>query len=494
MIKNNNQSKFKILSLIAYCLAFAIFISVLFSALAFDLEFKNRASNSIISNVIKIESTETGFANQFCSVYSESDFDVMSKGILFQEKIVSQTINNGRYPSIISIDGQKNIQVDSSFNMKFIDMHTSNGIVPSAVNKKLIDKSNNGFIKVGTSFDGDGARQVLLSEKRMAELGLNLNCVGKKISITLIVPNTEFDNYTSGYAENITVIDDDNIVGNKTINSSWNNSDAYVKTEFAGGQIKIFENYVIKGIINSEYEQIENNAPDMWLTMVSLKNQNNSYLPSMMYGDVYNEFGWKNKARIITYLDADIVSLSNRATAEGMVFPLFLRGGFVSKTIDKWSVINTCEPIIKYEITYKNYRELKSFYEKQTKAKEAVSISIGNDITEMLIYDKEHAIIQYILIAIGFFIGVLAFMFTPKSQSFSVKTISKIVICNTILSLSFVLFKCFSFNNYGGINNWNVGLRFALYPIAWLVINVIGILLIMLKSKIIKIKQNKLKD
>lgn len=361
--------------------------------------------------------------------------------------------------------------------------------MPTTVENNLVIRTGSGFITDGTGFAGNGERQLLLSEAMVAQLKLGADCIGKKLSVTLDVSITKFDNFTSGYAENISVLDDDDIAGNTTVNSVWNGGENYVNTEFQGEKIKIFQDFVIMGIINKEYEQMEHNAADVWMTMPSLCKQNKTYLPNMSYDNVYNERGGKNKARIVTYQKTNLVDLSNQATDEGMVFPFFLRGGYVSETISKWSPISICDQITTYEVRYKNYKELKDIYTSQTKGQGNVSAKVTQDHVDMLRYDEEQKVIKLVLLIIGVIIGFITYIFSLMLQDKNKKLINSVLIGSAILSLAMALVQCFAFDNFGGVQNWNSGLKIIFYPIALFVIHALAVVPIIIKSLIKKQKE-----
>lgn len=233
---------------------------------------------------------------------------------------------------------------NTSFEIKFYEGDKSK-THPSEFDDYLL-KNNGHKVIYGDSFSGE--REIIVSEIFLENVGLSKEeAMNQNLSLTIQYNNVGYNDY--GF-----VLDDDAIFDN---NHVYNNASKKNIIKNVNGEISIFSEYKIVGVISREYYEINNltrNDSHIWAQESSLYTPDGkSTLPKVSVQNIHNGYGHSfQDCPILTYDDTDYVSASRRITESGAFYP-FLIG-------NTWSNLdnnNQYLPVRSSWITYHSYKD-----------------------------------------------------------------------------------------------------------------------------------------
>lgn len=199
----------------------------------------------------------------------------------------------------------------------------------------------------------ENKREVLVSELWLKEYGLTKeDAIGKVISLNINYEGFDFYN-------NFDVIFDDDTIFENIHKSAY---DKNYQIEGFVGNISIFTNYTIVGVVAEEYYSINDftaNDSDFWFKKSALIDDNgNSVYPKLCIQEVYQN-DKLTPVVVATYPSTDYATYSQQVTEQGCFFP-FLQGNIHRN----YRTNVNPYPIKSAFVQYESFREAKSVYKK----------------------------------------------------------------------------------------------------------------------------------
>lgn len=350
--------------IIALAFGMIMIVPVVWLLFSFYYDFQSKIGGQQINNIIMVESNVTDTFDMRTS--SALDFlassgyqlttsqfnEIKNDTAITWQKIIFNRINAA---SVIHDDmkcdfrlGERVLRsrddTNTSFEIKFYEGDKSK-THPTEFDDYLM--TNNGHkVIYGDSFSG--GREIIVSEIFLDNVGLTKEeALNQNLSLTIQYNNVGYNDY--GF-----VLDDDAIFDNNHI---YNDASKKNIIKNVNGEISIFSEYRIVGIISREYYEINNltrNDSHIWVQESALYTPDGkSTLPKVSVQNIHNGYGHSfQDCPILTYDDTDYVSASRRITDSGAFYP-FLTG-------NTWSNLeynNQYLPVRSSWITYHSYKE-----------------------------------------------------------------------------------------------------------------------------------------
>lgn len=359
-LHNKNSKR----TIIALAFGIIMIVPVVWLLFSFYYDFQSKIGGQQINNIIMVESN----VKDTFDIRSSSALDFFASGgyqlttsqfneikndtAISWQKILFNRINaNSVTHDDMKCDfrlGERVLRsrddANTSFEIKFYEGDKSK-THPSEFDDYLLKNSDHKVI-YGDSFSGE--REIIVSEIFLENVGLTKEeAMNQNLSLTIQYNNVGYNDY--GF-----VLDDDAIFDN---NHVYNDASKKNIIRNVNGEISIFSEYKIVGVISREYYEINNltrNDSHIWVQESSLYTPDGkSTLPKVSVQNIHNGYGHSfQDCPILTYDDTDYVSASRRITDSGAFYP-FLIG-------NTWSNLdsnNQYLPVRSSWITYHSYKE-----------------------------------------------------------------------------------------------------------------------------------------
>lgn len=246
---------------------------------------------------------------------------------------------------------------------------------PSEFDDYLLKNSGHKVI-YGDSFSGE--REIIVSEIFLDNVGLTKEeALGQNLSLTIQYNNVAYDYYNF-------MLDDDAIFENDHL---YNDASKKNIIRNINGDINIFSEYRIVGVISREYYEINDLTKQdshIWVLESALYTKDGkSTLPKVSVQNIHNGYGNVFQDRpILTYDDTDYVSASRRITNSGAFYPFL-----IGNTWSNMEYYNQYLPVRSSWITYPSYKDTLASYKTINKFTEINSNGFQNK--NHLAYSRE---------------------------------------------------------------------------------------------------------
>ena len=313
------------------------------------------------------------------------------------------------YDYEIIVDGleyERKERSTSVRKLKFVDTVYNDGkLVSDSVNNSLLNSSGKGVIEKGSSFSGDNASEIIVSEWFLKDYGLSTDILGKQISL---VSDTSKTNGSSR-----AVFDNDTDPNNSHPHENGDDS-GYI---FDGGRVPILSNFTVVGIINEQYLSDQSNSDNIriesefWIPLGALD------VDAAPIITVNKNIFINSIVTVLTYPSTDYVALGKSVTDVGKVFAFCTSNPYSTKYYN-----DGLAPSIVFNtiIEYDNYDSVKSVYYdiyKYNKSGYVMGESeIGKFIELNFNYDVMAGVVTTILMVI-LSVAILGFYNVLKSNA-----------------------------------------------------------------------------
>lgn len=359
-LHNKNSKR----TIIALAFGIIMIVPVVWLLFSFYYDFQSKIGGQQINNIIMVESNVTDtfdmrsssaldfFASGGYQLTTSQFNEIKNDTAISWQKILFNRIN----ATSVSHDDMKcdfrlgervlrsRDDTNTSFEIKFYEGDKSK-THPSEFDDYLL--KNNGYkVIYGDSFSGE--REIIVSEIFLENVGLTKEeALNQNLSLTIQYNNVGYNDY--GF-----VLDDDTVFDN---NHVYNDASKKNIIRNVNGEISIFSEYKIVGVISREYYEINNltiKDSHFWAQESSLYTPDGkSTLPKVSVQNIHNGYGHSfQDCPILTYDDTDYVSASRRITDSGAFYP-FLIG-------NTWSNLdnnNQYLPVRSSWISYHSYKD-----------------------------------------------------------------------------------------------------------------------------------------
>lgn len=343
MLRLRNRSS--VVTITALSFGIIMLTIVLWLTFSFYFDFQNKAKDTPENYVINITGNTTDYIDvrsstgdeyiknhsgfqfknsQFTNFVSEND--IMWDEIMFN--IGNNSTSKEKSTYTFSVNEDNNIHEDLALSSEYYDnnlfaikFYESEKLYPDIFNDYIQKKFGYPII-TGNGF-GNERDEVIVSEIFLENIGLNpANALNANLSLSI--------NYNNFSEYSLTCLDDDNVFENHHIYTNAANKN---KIAPINGDIKIFRNYRIKGIIRKEYYNINDltkNDSHIWMKKDSLvTSDGENTLPLSSIQKIHDGYGYGFSDTVIyTYKNTNYVTESLRITADGAFYPFFVNNGY----------------------------------------------------------------------------------------------------------------------------------------------------------------------
>lgn len=317
-IRLNNKYSHKTIFIMAIGLSFLI--PVIWLIFSFYLGFFAGLNNKDTNNVLFFES-QLGQEVYICGDSSQTSLETL-KGIEIdtqQYEYFANTssvewrefwVKSSKQNTLnLRLDGQ---DVDcQEMTLKFL---MTDRIVPSNIDDYIISQYGKPTVQ-GNGFSNN-KREILVSERFLDKYNYDASVIGKKLSLS--IDYNEYD-----------LIQDRYRLDNDTV---WQNDFMLSKDTKFDGQIAIFKDYTIVGVVSREYYSVNEfteQDSDFWLRESCMRDSDgNNLFPELSIQDV-NDNGNIRVEKIATYPSIDYTSFSQEKVEEGCFFPFIIGNSYL---------------------------------------------------------------------------------------------------------------------------------------------------------------------
>lgn len=238
----------------------------------------------------------------------------------------------------------------SRIKVKFIK-NSMNGVYPNSFDEYL-NKINISSAIEGKGFSED-KKEIYISERYLETIGFDIEAaLDKNVSLSIDYSNFDFRN-------SITVLDNDLIYNN--VHANYKELKDLPQLI---GEVTIFSDYKIVGIIKKEYYQISSltkEDADIWFKYETLIDNDGNYLmPQFSKQDLFVYRQDTNESKtVLTYKTNEYVDYSKNIAKQGCFFPFLLGNYYIS---DRGSN-NNILPVEYSYVQCNNFNESLSYVE-----------------------------------------------------------------------------------------------------------------------------------
>lgn len=169
-------------------------------------------------------------------------------------------------------------------------------------------RKNKGEPLKGEGFSENGA-EIYVSARLLEKLGISsAEALGKKFSLRISL-GADNDQY---------VYDDNN--ASRDPHACTAEGVGYVPPQ---GEVYVFYEFAVAGVIEDVYYENVKDEADIWVKRSSLFMDGIDLMPQLSLQDIYNENGRTEACAVLTYPQADVKALAERAAQKGAFVPLF---------------------------------------------------------------------------------------------------------------------------------------------------------------------------
>lgn len=343
MLRLRNRSS--VVTIAALSFGIIMLTIVLWLTFSFYFDFQTKAKDTPENYVINITGNTTDYidvrsstGDEYIKNYSGFQFDntqftnfVSENDVMWDEimfNIGNNSFSKEKSQYTFSVNEDNNIDEDIAKPSEYFDnnlfaikFYESAKLYPDIFNDYIQNKFGYPII-TGNGF-GNEREEVIVSEIFLENIGLNpAQALDANLSLSI--------NYNNFSEYSLTCLDDDNVFENNHIYT-----DAANKNKIApiNGDIKIFSNYRIKGIIRKEYYNINSltkNDSHIWMKKDSLvTSDGENTLPLSSIQKIHDGYGYGFSDTVIyTYKNTDYITESLRITADGAFYPFFVNNGY----------------------------------------------------------------------------------------------------------------------------------------------------------------------
>ncbi len=217
--------------------------------------------------------------------------------------------------------GDESIKLDSELKCKFIKNATKK-TYPASIDEYLMKT------KGVSAIDGDGfgeeKNQLYVSERFLDKLGVDKSKIlGKYISLKINYEGIDIPNERY-------VLDNDLVFDNA--HSSYKQKNELVSVN---GNVSIFSNYKIVGIVRQEYydiNELTKSDADLWFKDETLIEGNVNLMPKISMQDLYIWSEKESESKIVlTYNTLEYIEYSKTVTEKGCFFPFLLGNSYIAE-------------------------------------------------------------------------------------------------------------------------------------------------------------------
>lgn len=364
-LHNKNSKR----TIIALAFGMIMIVPVVWLLFSFYYDFQSKIGGQQINNIIMLESNVTDTFDMRTSsavnILASSGYqlttsqfnEIKNDTAITWQKILFNRIN----ATSVSHDDMKcdfrlgervmrsRDDTNTSFEIKFYEGDKGK-THPSVFDDYLLKNSGHKVI-YGDSFSGE--REIIVSEIFLDNVGLTKEeALGQDLSLTIQYNNVAYDYYNF-------VLDDDAIFENDHI---YNDASKKNIIRNVNGDINIFSEYRIVGVISREYYEINDLTKQdshIWVQESALYTKDGkSTMPKVSVQNIHNGYGHVFQDRpILTYDDTDYVSASRRITDSGAFYPFL-----IGNTWSNMDYNNQYLPVRSSWITYPSYKDTLASY------------------------------------------------------------------------------------------------------------------------------------
>lgn len=364
-LHNKNSKR----TIIALAFGMIMIVPVVWLLFSFYYDFQSKIGGQQINNIIMLESNVTDTFDMRTSsavnILASSGYqlttsqfnEIKNDTAITWQKILFNRINATR----VSHDDMKcdfrlgerllrsRDDTNTGFEIKFYEGDKGK-THPSEFDDYLLANSGHKVI-FGDSFSGE--REIIVSEIFLDNVGLTKDeALGQDLSLTIQYNNVAYDYYNF-------VLDDDAIFENDHI---YNDASKKNIIRNVNGDINIFSEYRIVGVISREYYEINDLTKQdshIWVQESALYTKDGkSTMPKVSVQNIHNGYGHSFQDRpILTYDDTDYVSASRRITDSGAFYPFL-----IGNTWSNMEYYNQYLPVRSSWITYPSYKDTLASY------------------------------------------------------------------------------------------------------------------------------------
>lgn len=364
-LHNKNSKR----TIIALAFGMIMIVPVVWLLFSFYYDFQSKIGGQQINNIIMLESNVTDTFDMRTSsavnILASSGYqlttsqfnEIKNDTAITWQKILFNRIN----ATSVSHDDMKcdfrlgerllrsRDDTNTGFEIKFYEGDKGK-THPSEFDDYLLANSGHKVI-FGDSFSGE--REIIVSEIFLDNVGLTKDeALGQDLSLTIQYNNVAYDYYNF-------VLDDDAIFENDHI---YNDASKKNIIRNVNGDINIFSEYRIVGVISREYYEINDLTKQdshIWVQESALYTKDGkSTMPKVSVQNIHNGYGNVFQDRpILTYDDTDYVSASRRITNSGAFYPFL-----IGNTWSNMEYNNQYLPVRSSWITYPSYKDTLASY------------------------------------------------------------------------------------------------------------------------------------
>ena len=319
-IKNKTNKKV----IAAMTFGIIMLVEVIWLLFAFNLHFRSQIDNNPVNNLFALASNSIESidirgdkSKEFFDSYKghqltfeqKRSLDVDDEVIWSEIELIVKDCKRFDTNINFTIDNKAQ-ELNNDILFKFLKTKSTH---PQSVEDYLLSSVGHGAI-YGEGF-GDSKQEIYVSQKLLDELGIDKDvALGKLVSFSLTYNDVKYYSWT--------IPDNDNIFDN---NHAMSIDKDYKLC--LNGEVKIFKDFKIVGVIGREYYEINDvtkNDADIWFKDDVLKTQDGiSLFPKLSVQEMNSGFGG---AVVCTYPSADYVGYSNQVAEQGCFFPFFSAG------------------------------------------------------------------------------------------------------------------------------------------------------------------------
>lgn len=364
-LHNKNSKR----TIIALAFGMIMIVPVVWLLFSFYYDFQSKIGGQQINNIIMLESNVTDTFDMRTSsavnILASSGYqlttsqfnEIKNDTAITWQKILFNRIN----ATSVSHDAMKcdfrlgervlrsRDDTNTGFEIKFYEGDKGK-THPTEFDDYLLKNSGHKVI-YGESFSGE--REIIVSEIFLDNVGLTKEeALGQDLSCTIQYNNVAYDYYNF-------VLDDDAIFENDHI---YNDASKKNIIRNVNGDINIFSEYRIVGVISREYYEINDLTKQdshIWVQESALYTlDGKSTMPKVSVQNIHNGYGNVfQDCLILTYDDTDYVSASRRITDSGAFYPFL-----IGNTWSNMEYNNQYLPVRSSWITYPSYKDTLASY------------------------------------------------------------------------------------------------------------------------------------
>lgn len=322
------KGKHGMLRMIGIVLGMLMLVEALWFAFAINVHLQSQINDIPISNLFLMESNleqnvdirvPIGYERELYTgaqlTFEQKKSLPISDEVVWTEFIYAYDDNKNSNAELEFELGGKKQDIQSDFKIKFIkdaDVKT----LPDSIEAYMQSNFGHGGI-YGEKLNGKG--ELYISERLLDSFGCTRDEVlGKSVSMSMVCGGEGFSRWY--------LFDDDTIFDNE--HAKYYDKDA--KAPVVQGEVNIFRDYRVAGVISREYYAINRLTAsdcDIWLSEDSLTSDDGgSLMPKISVQNVLQDNGTSKPTIVLTYPSTDIVQYSRQVTGNGRFFPFFAGG------------------------------------------------------------------------------------------------------------------------------------------------------------------------